>query len=250
MKYESGETESPEIKLSEFQNPIFTEPKNILPELRHITDAKEAEAGEAPVRRDFSGFSKFQNDIFVDPRDTNILSEFRYTAEASETGADAAEAPVRRDFSGFKFQNDSFGIKVDDFEKYVPESSGDYCGPSTDALDIKIENAVKDLTFAQEQLARALATGTGVITAMSAVESAQKLLDSYEKQYAQAVAGEARQAAENVSAKSDEAGEVKLGSVSHATWELEQAYKSGNSIRIHNAERNLAHEKAKEAAKE
>ncbi len=244
MKYESGETESPEIKLSGFQNPIFTEPKNILPELLEYAEARQAE-GEAPVQRDFSGFSKFQNPVFTEPKD--VLPELLEYAEARQA---EGEPPVQRDFSGFsKFQNDSFGITVEDFEKGVPEPTGDYVGPSTDALDIKIENAVKDLTFAQEQLARAIATGTGVMTAMSMVESAQKLLDSYEKQYAQAVAGEARQAAQNVSAKSDEAGEMKLGSVSHATWELEQAYKSGNSTRIHNAERNLAHEKAKEAAK-
>ena len=42
---------------------------------------------------------------------------------------------------------------------------------------------------------------------------------------------------------------MKLGSVSHAQWELEQAYNSGNKIAIENAKRDLAHEKAKEEAK-
>ena len=223
---------------------------------------------------------RFQNDLFVDnPMNTDLMPKIRFTTDAAEA-AEAAKAdrsnPLDLPDSVFyveptedtdeedspqeefsDFQNNSFGIRVRPTEQGSSGSdsgsgSGDYCGPSSAALDVKIENATRDLTFAQQQLERALETGTGVMTAMELVEHAQELVDGYVQQHAEAVQAEAKQAAALAAGpgKAEAAEAVKLGSVSHAEWELEQAYKSGNSVRIHNAERDLAHEKAKEKSKE
>ena len=231
--------------------------------LESITDDKELR------------LSGFQNDSFLnDPMDQDLMPKIRFTTDAAEAaeaaGADRSEpfdlpdtvvyveAGETREDDGEKkrpflpgFQNETLNIKVENFERDVPgdTASGDYYGPSSAALDIKIEQATKDLTYAQEQLAEAIADGRSVITAMHLVENAQELLDSYVRQYGEAVAAEARQAASAVGAKAEGTDEVRLGSVSHAQWELEQAYESGNSVRIHNAEKELANEKAKEAAK-
>lgn len=146
------------------------------------------------------------------------------------------------------FLNEPLDITVDPMEQTdSPDVSGEYYGLSSAALDIKIEKATHDLAFAKEQLDRAIERGGGVMTAMSLVESAQKLLDTYVEQQGKAAMAEA---ADTMSAKAGNVEEPRLGSVSHAEWELEQAYKSGNSIRIHNAEQKLAHEKAKEKSKQ
>lgn len=244
MMYEDFEavSDSSETKLSGFQNDVFVDDpmhKDLMPKIRFTTDANEAEEA---AKADRSDPLHLPDSVFhVEPKE------------------DSGEAGGAKKSSGF--QNDSFGITVENHEETPSgDASGDfpadYCGPSSAALDIKIENAVKDLTFAQIQLEKAIENGTGVMTAMNLVESAEKLRDTYIQQHSKAVAAEARAAAERVTVAASESAldakgsdEVRLGSVSHATWELEQAYKSDNSIRIDNAERNLAHEKAKEAAK-
>lgn len=240
MSYEHFDpaSDSDEVKLGRFQNDLFVDnPMNtdLMPKIRFTTDA--AEAAEA-ARADRSNPLDLPDSVFY--------------VEATEDGDD--EEGPKEEFSDF--QNDSFGIRVRPMEQDGSDSGAgsgaDYCGPSSAALDIKIENATRDLTYAQQQLERALDTGTGVMTAMELVEHAQELVDGYVKQHAEAVQAEARQAAALAAGpgKAEAAEAVKLGSVSHAQWELEQAYKSGNSVRIHNAEQDLAREKAKEKSKE
>lgn len=235
MYYESLESadQAGETKLSGFQNDRFLDnPMNhdLMPKIRFTTDAAEAEEAAGADRSD--PFHLPDSVFYVEPKEG------------------AEEAPEKKPAFLPGFQNDAFDIKVLPKEAgdCAVSASGDYAGPSSASLDIKIEQATQRLTFAQEQLERAIATGTGVIAAMNAAETAQKLLDSYVEQHGVAVMAEAKQAANMVGAKSG--GDVSFGSVSHAQWELEQAYESGNSIRIHNAEKNLAHEKAKEAAKD
>lgn len=224
--------DSDELKLGGFQNEVFVDSPmltDLTPKIRFTTDAQEAEQA---AQADRSNPLDLPDSVFyVEPK------------EGADTGSDQL-------LPNSGFQNDSFNITVAPGPQGASDGGGDaYCGPSSASLDIKIENATRDLTFAQLQLERAIETGTGVITAMQLVEHAQQVLDSYVEQHGQAVAAEAAQAA-NLSAKAGQDDGPKLGSVSHAQWELEQAYKSGNSIRIHNAERDLAHEKAKEKAKE
>lgn len=235
MNYESLESagESAGTKFSGFQNDSFlNDPmqQDLMPKIRFTTDAAEAAEAAAADRSDP-----------MDLPDTVVCVEPREAAEG--------EAEKKVFLPGF--QNDTLDIKVEPVEGRPSGDtpSGDYVGPSSAVLDSKIEQATRDLTYAQMQLAEAIANGTGVMTAMHTVETAQKLLDTYVQQHSVAVMAEAKQAANMVGAKSG--GEVSFGSsVSHAQWELEKAYESGNSIRIHNAERNLAHEKAKEAAKD
>ena len=223
-------TEAPdgEAKLSSFQNPSFSDmvEHDLMPKIRFTTDKEEAAEAAAADR---SNPLHLPDAVFyVEPR-----SDF------------AGEKPA---VSGVgSFQNDSFGIDVSTFTHDTGEAaSGDYAGPSPDSINLKIESDVRHLTYAQEQLDRAIETGTGVITAMGLVESAQAVLDADMKLYNEAIAF---RAPDGPVAASAEAGSGKLGSVSHAQWELEQAYESGNRIAIDNARRNLAHEKAREEAK-
>lgn len=222
-----------EVELSGFRNDIFVDNplnKDLMPKIRFTTDASEAaEAANA----------KSGNPL--------IVPDSVFYAEPAETVSESDENSVLSDLRGF--QNDTYDIKVDSSEQTFSEISlsDEYCGSSSAALDIKINEATKHLTFAQEQLEKTIENGGSVITAMSMVNSAQKVLDSYIQQYGKAVMSEAKQTANNeLSAKN---GDMKLGSVSHAQHELEKAYESGNATRIHNAEKHLAHEKAKEAAK-
>lgn len=228
MKYESIESESPEIKLGGFQNEIFTDdPMNadLMPKLCFTTDAAEAEEAANADRGDPQ---KAPDIVFyVEPME-----------EADEGGKRFADLP--------SFQNEVFDAQATNLEE-APAS--EYYGPSSASLDLKIDSATRSLTAAREQLEWAIKNGTGVITAMTRVESAQKLLDTYTQMYNKALEAESAQSASLISAKSDDAGEIKLGSVSHAQWKLEQAYKNNNSIAIENAKRELAHEKAKEEAK-
>lgn len=218
-----------EMKLSAFQNPSFTEmaEHDLMPKIRFTTDAQEAVEA---ARTDRSDPFHLPDSVFhVEP-----------------SGDTAGEKPA---FTPSSFQNDSFGIDASKFTKDTAgaEGAGDYVGPTPDALNLKIENDVKDLTFAQEQLAIAIERGTGVMQAMRNVESAQTVLNAHMKLYNEAI--KFRPPEVPAAAKAAETGEAKLGSVSHAQWELEQAYKSGNKTAIENAKRDLAHEKAKEEAK-
>ena len=129
------------------------------------------------------------------------------------------------------------------------EGSGEYVGPSPDVINMKMDEDVKRLTLAQERLAEAIARGTGVISAMQNLESAQRILDSRMKLYNEAIKFRPPEASVAAKAETAENSEAMLGSVSHAQWKLEQAYKNDNKIAIENAKRELAHEKAKEEAK-
>lgn len=223
-----------EARLSGFQNPSFLNnpmQQNLMPKIRFTTDAQEAEDAAKADRSD--PFHLPDSVFYVEPK------------EKAEDAAKKNPLPFEH------FQNDSLDIHV------APQAASDnaaavsgdtYVGPSSASLDIKIEQATRDLTLAQEQLELAIINGSSVIIAMHRVDTAQKLLDSYVQLHSVAVMAEARQAANLAGTKMDE--NVRLGSVSHAQWELEKAYDSGNSIWIRNAEKNLAHEKAKGAAKD
>ena len=176
--------------------------------------------------------------------------------EPTGEGAEEEEPGISRDGA---FQNARFGIEVDagTHDAAGGSASGDYVGPSPDAINLQMESDVRDLTFAQEQLAEAIARGTDVMQAMRNVESAQAVLDARMKLYNEAIAFRAPDpplsqgvdVGETEPAKEAADQELKLGSVSHAQWELEQAYKNDNKIAIENAKRQLAYEQAKEDAK-
>ena len=212
---------------SEFLNPVFADMagENLMPKIRFTTDQAEADHSNP--------FDLPDTVVYVEPRET--------------TDEEQPEAS----FKGESFLNPSFGVEITplDMEATAVEAGSEYSGPSADAISLKLDNDVKDLTFAQEQLAIAIERGTGVMTAMQNVENAQKVLDAHMKLYNEAI--KFRPPEVSVAAKAETAAtdEAKLGSVSHAQWELEQAYKNNNKIAIENAKRDLAHEKAKEDAK-
>lgn len=226
MNYEQFDTTpeaAEEPKLSAFQAPSFSDMagQDLMPKIRFTTDAAEAdEAAQA------------------DRSDPFHLPDSVFHVGDGSKGDTPAEAPCGA------FQNESFGIDVSSFATDTAGAeSGDYVGPSIESLDLKIENDVKDLTYAQEQLALAIERGTGVMTAMQNVENAQAVLDGHMKLYNEAIQFRPPEVSASL-------GEAKLGSsVSHAQWKLEQAYKDGNKIAIENAKRELAHEKAKKDAK-
>ena len=218
---------------SEFLNPVFADMagENLMPKIRFTTDKAEAE--EAAKADRSNPFDLPDTVVYVEPKDT--------------TGEERSEA----EFRGGSFLNPSFGIEITplDMKAAEAEAGSEYSGPSADSISLKLENDAKDLAFAQEQLAIAIERGTGVMQAMRNVESAQAVLDAHMKLYNEAI--KFRPPEVPVAAKADTAktGEAKLGSVSHAQWKLEQAYKNDNKIAIENAKRELAHEKAKEEAK-
>lgn len=232
-----------DVKLSAFQNPSFMEMTghDLMPKIRFTTDKAEEEAAKADRSNPF-----------------DLPDAVFYVEPKSDTNDGERKAGISRDGA---FQNESFDIDVSTFTHDATEgASGEYVGPSPDMINLQMESDVRALTFAQEQLAEAIARGTGVMQAMRNVESAQAVLDARMKLYNEAIAfraPEAPVAAASDSRNAGEAGaageksdnEMKLGSVSHAQWELEQAYNSGNKIAIENAKRDLAHEKAKEEAK-
>ena len=239
MNLEDFDTMPETDELGSFQNPIWADAASddLMPKIRFTTD--QAEAQEAAEADRSNPFDLPDAVFYVEPKENT-------TGESPETGATRSS-----------FQNDSFEVDVYVFQKETAGETGEYVGPSPDMLNLRIENDVKDLTFAQEQLALAIERGTGVMQAMENVESAQNVLDAHMKLYNEAIAfrpvevpdpdGETV-TAEDITASDD--SKTKLGSVSHAQWELEQAYKNDNKIAIENAKRDLAHEKAKEAAEQ
>lgn len=228
-------------KLGSFQNPVFTEmmEHDLTPKIRFTTDKAEAEEAK-----------------MADHSNPLDLPDTVFYVEPTGEGAEEEEPGISRDGA---FQNARFGIEVDagTHDAAGGSASGDYVGPSPDAINLQMESDVRDLTFAQEQLAEAIARGTGVMQAMRNVESAQAVLDARMKLYNEAIAFRAPDlplsqgvdVGETESAKEAADQEPKLGSVSHAQWELEQAYKNDNKIAIENAKRQLAYEQAKEDAK-
>lgn len=224
---------------SEFLNPVFADMagENLMPKIRFTTDKAEAE--EAAKADRSNPFDLPDTVVYVEPK---------------ESTAKEQEVPFYQEYS-FLAPNFELGYitpaEVEAMEGPA-EGSGEYVGPSPDVINMKMDEDVKRLTLAQERLAEAIARGTGVISAMQNVESAQRILDSRMKLYNEAIKfrpPEASVAAKAETTEADEANEPMLGSVSHAQWKLEQAYKNDNKIAIENAKRELAHEKAKEEAK-
>lgn len=212
---------------------------DLTPKIRFTTDKAEAEEAK-----------------MADHSNPLDLPDTVFYVEPTGEGAEEEEPGISRDGA---FQNARFGIEVDagTHDAAGGSASGDYVGPSPDAINLQMESDVRDLTFAQEQLAEAIARGTGVMQAMRNVESAQAVLDARMKLYNEAIAFRAPDpplsqgvdVGETEPAKEAADQEPKLGSVSHAQWELEQAYKNDNKIAIENAKRQLAYEQAKEDAK-
>ena len=235
-------SETADSKLGSFQNPSFMEMSghDLMPKIRFTTDKAEAEEA---AKADRSNPFDLPDAVF-------------YVESKNDTNGSERETAVRDG----AFQNESFDIDVSTFtHDTTGGASGEYVGPSPDMINLQMESDVRSLTFAQEQLAEAIARGTGVMQAMRNVESAQAVLDARMKLYNEAIAFRApdppvavpielRDSGEAGASKEKADDEMKLGSVSHAQWELERAYNSGNRIAIENAKRNLAHEKAKEEA--
>jgi len=217
-----------EEMLSAFQKPSFTDmmEHDLMPKIRFVTDAPEAPEAER------SGPLEQTEFVFhVEPR-----------GDAAEPRGDGAEMPR-------SFQKESFGIDTSTFTHDAGAPSGDYVGPTPDALNLKIENDVKDLTFAEEQLALAIERGTGVMQAMRNVESARAVLDAHMDLYKEAIQFRPPSAGP-APAEAAEEGGAKLGvSVSHAKWELEKAYERGSQADIDKAKRHMAEAKAEEEAK-
>lgn len=158
--------------LSGFQNPSFSDMtgQDLMPRIRFTTDKAEADQATR-----------------ADRSDPFNLPESVFYVEGGEDASKGGEKSSKGRFEGGSFQNDSFGIDTSKFIKDTSGTSGEYVGPSVESLDLKIESDVKHLTFCQEQLAEAIASGTGVMTAMHAVESAEAVLNAHMKLYNEAV---------------------------------------------------------------
>ena len=204
-----------------------------MPKIRFTTDKAEAE--EAAKADRSNPFDLPDTVVYVEPK---------------ESAAKEQAAPCYQDYSFLP--NFELGYmtpaEVEAMEGPA-EGSGEYVGPSPDVINMKMDEDVKRLTLAQERLAEAIARGTGVISAMQNVESAQRVLDARMKLYNEAIKFRPPEAPVAAKAETAEADEPMLGSVSHAQWKLEQAYANDNKIAIENAKRELAREKAKEEAK-
>lgn len=195
----------------------------------------------------------FQNPLYSEQMDT------RYRPLDSGDLADgaAADAPERpAEKTGFvpdgSFQNELYvdaAEVVRQVREMSPGPSGEYVGPSPDAINLKIEEDVKHLTYCQEQLDWAIAHDTGVMSAMRNVESAKAVLDAHMNLYNEAIKFRAPKGQETAAQTAGMAG-TALGSVSHAKWELERAYEKGNKIAIQNAKRDLARELAEQDIKD
>ncbi len=226
---------------SEFLNPVFADMagEDLMPKIRFTTDKAEAE--EAAKADHSNPFDLPDTVVYVEPKESAAKEQA------------VPFVPFYQDYSflpGFELGYVT-PAQVEAAEGPA-EASGEYVGPSLDVINMKMEEDVKRLTRAQERLAEAIARGTGVISAMQNVESAQRILDSRMKLYNEAIKfrpPEAPVEAKAETAEADETGEPMLGSVSHAQWKLEQAYKNGNKIAIEHAKQELAREKAKEEAK-
>lgn len=222
----------------EFFNPVFADMagENLMPKIRFTTD--EAEAEEAAKADRSNPFDLPDTVFYVEPKESAVKEE---------------AVSFYQDYSFLPNFELGYVTPAEIEAMEGPkESSGEYVGPSPDVINMKMDEDVKRLTLAQERLAEAIARGTGVISAMQNVESAQRILDARMKLYNEAIKFRpptAPVAAKAETAETDEGGEAMLGSVSHAQWKLEQAYKNDNKIAIENAKRELAHEKAKEEAK-
>lgn len=128
-------------KLGSFQNPVFTEmmEHDLTPKIRFTTDKAEAEEAK-----------------MADHSNPLDLPDTVFYVEPTGEGAEEEEPGISRDGA---FQNARFGIEVDagTHDAAGGSASGDYVGPSPDAINLQMESDVRDLTFAQEQLAEAIA---------------------------------------------------------------------------------------------
>lgn len=171
---------------------------DLMPKIRFTTNPEEAEAAKHADRRDPLDLPDAV--FYVGPKDTD-------GAEGTDgvTGTDeAADVPkFTRDGSDdvdfakiSKFQNDTFvdgrsvaALASEEIRRQA-ESGGDqgqYAGPSLEAINFKLDEATKSLTRAQINLADAISRGSGVLSAQSMVESAQKVVDALLRQHEEAV---------------------------------------------------------------
>ena len=200
---------------------------DLMPKFRFTTDKAEAEAAAQADRSD--PFNLPPRVIYVEVPD------------------DAAEQEKKPAQEYTPFLNESYELNKIILPSETTPASGEYVGPSIEALDRQLENDTKNLTKAQLQLEEAIERGTGVMSAMNYVENAQKVLDARMKLYNEAIAFRAPDAPA-VGSKTD-AGQVSFGSVSHAEWRLKTAYEHESPAEVAAAKRYLAQEKAKEEAK-
>lgn len=147
--------------------------QNLMPKIRFTTDPEEA--AEA-ARADRSNPLNLPDSVFYVKPSNDSPKEEQYDTLPK--------------FSSF--QNPSFGIQVDksDFVIDAVSDTSDnhnYVGPSLESINRRIDSAKKDLEFAQEQLNRAIANNTGVLSATHLVESAQAQLDSVMRLYEEAL---------------------------------------------------------------
>lgn len=162
----------------QFQTPSYMQAMehNLMPKIRFTTD--KAEADEA-AQADRSDPLRLPDAVFYVGGDTSV-----------DTGeAPGGEKPSASVLEGHSFQNDSFGVDVSTFVKDIGTGgvSGDYAGPSPESINLKIDSDVMHLTIAQENLALAIERGSGVMSAMRMVESAQAVLDADMNLYNEAI---------------------------------------------------------------
>ena len=168
------------VKLPSFQTPSYLQAMghNLMPKIRFTTDKAEADAA---VRADRSDPLHLPDAVFYVGGDT--ASDTKETPDGKKPSVPA--------FEGRPFQNGSFGIDVSTFVKDTGAvsggASGDYVGPSPESINLKIDSDVMHLTIAQENLALAIERGSGVMSAMRMVESAQAVLDADMRLYNEAI---------------------------------------------------------------
>lgn len=166
------------VKLPSFQTPSYMQAMehDLMPKIRFTTDKAEADAA---AQADRSDPLRLPDAVFYVGGDTS-----------ADTGeAPGGEKPSASVLEGHSFQNDSFGVDVSTFVKDTGAGgvSGDYAGPSPESINLKIDSDVMHLTIAQENLALAIERGSGVMSAMRVVESAQAVLDADMNLYNEAI---------------------------------------------------------------
>lgn len=171
---------------------------DLMPKIRFTTDLEEAEAAKDADRSDPMNLPDAV--FYVGPKDGGGAEAATGVTETDE----AAGVPkfTRDDGAGEefakipKFQNDTFvdarsvAALAREEERRQAELGGDqgqYAGPSVESIELKLEEATKSLTYAQINLAEAIARGSGVLSAQRMVESAQKVVDALLRQHEEAV---------------------------------------------------------------
>ncbi len=179
---------------------------------------------------------QYEYQVQTEARRAEMLEMQREAAQIMSTPV--AETSNECDITGTSFVDNN-----------VLLDAGEYIGPSSKSLEWKIEQQENSVKRAKERLEQAIKNNSGVLTAMNVVDSEQRVLETMKKQYNTALEAESGIGVREEVFGDAEGEEKRLGSVSHAQWELETAYRQDNKVAIENAKRHLAHEKAKEEAK-